>query len=149
MQSGFIALLQPLEGIRLGVVREHFAEGLRSEQPGTPESGEREVTDEVLLVHEFLTRSAERFPSAEAVVDTRRRATYREILAEAAGVASWLGTVGIAPGDRVGMLLDDPCSYVAGYFGILMAGGVQYLENDSGRIYEGPGVDRTVLQPWL
>lgn len=32
---------------------------------------------------------------------------------------------------------------------IFMAGGVQYLENDSDEIYGGPGVDRRILQPWL
>ncbi len=32
---------------------------------------------------------------------------------------------------------------------IFMAGGVQYLENDGGEIYGGPGVDRRILQPWL
>jgi len=30
---------------------------------------------------------------------------------------------------------------------ILMGGGVQFLENDSGVIYDGPGVDRLVRQP--
>lgn len=75
------------------------------------------------LVHHYLERSAERYPSKEALVYSGGRVTYAELLARARALCAWLSHRGLAPGDRVGILTDDARDYVATYFGVLMAGG--------------------------
>jgi acyl-CoA synthetase (AMP-forming)/AMP-acid ligase II len=77
----------------------------------------------VSLVHQFLLHSAERFPSKEAVVSAGGRVTYAELLARAGSISAWLIERGLAPGDRVGILMDEPRDYIASYFGVLMAAG--------------------------
>ncbi|MBI5017287.1 MAG: AMP-binding protein [Deltaproteobacteria bacterium] len=77
-----------------------------------------------MMVCDFLLRSAGRCPDKEAIVAAGRRITYRELADAARGVAGWLAAAGLQPGDRVGILLDDPVDYVSCYFGALLSGGV-------------------------
>lgn len=74
------------------------------------------------LVHQYLLRSAERFPSKEALVYAGGRVTYAELRSRARSLSAWLIERGLAPGDRVAILTDDPRDYIATYFGALMAG---------------------------
>ncbi|MBI5589815.1 MAG: acyl--CoA ligase [Deltaproteobacteria bacterium] len=68
--------------------------------------------------------AAERYPEKQAIVELYKSSTYREIAAGAEKIAAWLFSESIAPGDRVGILMDDPAEYVSAYFGVLMAGAV-------------------------
>ncbi|MCS4505810.1 acyl--CoA ligase [Arhodomonas aquaeolei] len=72
----------------------------------------------------WFTASAQSAPEAAALECDGRVTAYGELLAGAAGVAAWLRERGIAPGDRVGLLLDEAPAYVAAYYGTLAAGGV-------------------------
>ncbi|MFY9268615.1 MAG: class I adenylate-forming enzyme family protein, partial [Candidatus Manganitrophaceae bacterium] len=78
----------------------------------------------ITLVHQYLLRSAERFPSREALVYAGGRVTYSELLARVQSLSAWLIERRLAPGDRVGILTDEPRDYISAYFGVLMAGGV-------------------------
>ncbi len=75
------------------------------------------------LVHHYLLRSAERFPSKEAVVYAGGRVTYAELRARARTLSAWLIERRLEPGDRVAILTDDARDYISTYFGVLMAGG--------------------------
>ncbi|WP_258718680.1 AMP-binding protein [Saccharopolyspora gloriosae] len=50
--------------------------------------------------------------------------TYDRLQAEAAGVARWLTSNGLEPGDRVGMILPNVPAHPVHFFGSLLAGGV-------------------------
>lgn len=76
------------------------------------------------LVHDLLSRSAQRRPESLLVVDGAKRATYGEIDEHANRVASVLMDQGIRRGDRVGLIADNSQTYVEAYYGILKAGGV-------------------------
>lgn len=78
----------------------------------------------ITLVHQYLLRSAERFPSREALVYAGGRVTYSELLARVRSLSAWLIERRLAPGERVGILTDEPRDYMSAYFGVLMAGGV-------------------------
>lgn len=76
------------------------------------------------LVHDFLLQSAERRAQDVAVIHKQNCATYGELLRDALAVGGWLAQQGLQPGERVVLLVSDPFVYIAGYFGVLMAGGV-------------------------
>ena len=55
--------------------------------------------------------------------DEPQLVTYREIWLRALSVAETLRDSGTRPGDRIFLLLPNGVDYVAGFFGILLAGG--------------------------
>lgn len=75
-----------------------------------------------MLVHSLLEASADRSPEAVLLVHGHDRFTYADVEARANRVAGLLRDLGVAPGDRVGLLADNGIEYVAGFFGILKAG---------------------------
>jgi amino acid adenylation domain-containing protein len=88
----------------------------RSVATGTPAP---EPTSGVL---ELTLRQVERDPSVLAAVDSRRRLTYGELRARAAGLAQELWTAGVEPGDRVGVALDASVHVPVALLGTLLAG---------------------------
>ncbi len=74
-------------------------------------------------VHVLLERSADRAPAATLLVHGGRRVAYGELESAANRMAAWLVARGVARGDRVGLLCENGADYVAGFFGILKAGG--------------------------
>ncbi|MBI5445896.1 MAG: acyl--CoA ligase [Deltaproteobacteria bacterium] len=82
----------------------------------------RDTTD--MLLHGLLLDAGDRHPDKEAIVTAHRRTTYAELRQRAEAVAAWLRNQGVAKGERVGILLDEPSDYVSCYFGVLMAGAV-------------------------
>jgi len=77
-----------------------------------------------MLVHELLSRSAASAPDAVAVAEPGASITYQALERRARGVALALREAGIQRGDRVVLALQNSIEFVAGYFGILMAGAV-------------------------
>lgn len=77
-----------------------------------------------MLIHDYLIKSAERFPDKVAVIQKGKKMTYGEIFNASQSIASWLIKDNFHPGDRVAILMDDPVEYITSYFGILMAGGI-------------------------
>ena len=66
--------------------------------------------------------SVERYPERPAVESFGVRRNYGELARDAAAVASWLGRIGLARGDRVAIMLPNVMAYPAILFGALMAG---------------------------
>ncbi len=77
--------------------------------------------DGLTAVHTLLERSADEYPDAVAVEHGDTVLTYAVIEAGANRVAARLRELGVARGDRVGLLADNGQAYVEGFFGILKA----------------------------
>jgi long-chain acyl-CoA synthetase len=80
--------------------------------------------DEVCGVHSLLEISASLRPNKIAFIQDGQRASYAEINAMANSLAWFLLEGGVAPGDRVVLLLENSLQYVASYYGALKAGAV-------------------------
>lgn len=78
----------------------------------------------IMLLHDYLVRSAKRFPEKDVLLQGEKKSTYGEVLSLSENIANWLLHIGLNRGDRVAIITDDPFEYVESYFGILMAGGV-------------------------
>ncbi len=77
-----------------------------------------------ILIHHFLESSTKSFPDKIALVHEDVRASYAQINAAANRLAHWIISRGIAPGDRVAILLENSLEYVVSYYGILKTGAV-------------------------
>ena len=84
-----------------------------------------------MLVQEFLENSAERFPDKVGLICEDQRLTYRELNEMANRVANTLQARGINRGDRVAIYLTNSIASVVGIFGILKAGGVFVVVNNT------------------
>ncbi|MDB5772198.1 MAG: acyl--CoA ligase [Burkholderia sp.] len=76
------------------------------------------------LIHEFIFRSAERTPEAEALVYMRERLTYGTLASLVRSTANALLNDGIGRGERVAVYLEKRIETVAGMFGASAAGAV-------------------------
>lgn len=77
----------------------------------------------------FLNEVCKRYPGQQAVVMRTAQGgrvvwTYDDLRARSLGVAKALISGGLAPGDRVGVLMANRPEYLSALFGIAMAGGV-------------------------
>ncbi|MCK4788253.1 MAG: acyl--CoA ligase, partial [Desulfobacteraceae bacterium] len=77
-----------------------------------------------MLVCEYLSRAAHRFPAKIALIRGQDRYTYTQLYHAANSVANWLTACRYPQGFRGGILTDDPFEYVSLYFGIQQAGGI-------------------------
>lgn len=76
------------------------------------------------LVAQQLARQAQARPTATAVVDADRRATWAELHGLSQRLALHLHALGIGRGDAVALQLPNWLEYLIGYYGIQLAGGV-------------------------
>ncbi len=83
----------------------------------------------IMLVQDFLERSARRFPDRVALVCADTRLTYAEMDRAADQVAHMLQNLGVARGDRVALYLPNSVEAVIGIFAVLKAGGVFVVIN--------------------
>lgn len=82
-----------------------------------------------MLVHDILNQSAHAFPNQPAVWFAGAWTTYAELDAGADAIAVFLLELGICPGDRVALLLDNSIDYIMALFGTLRAGAVEVSLN--------------------
>jgi len=82
-----------------------------------------------MVVHDFLTGCARRWPDKEACITSERRLTYAQFEAEATQCARALVDAGIEKGDRVGVFLENRTEAAVAIFGILRAGGAFVMIN--------------------
>lgn len=75
-------------------------------------------------VHKLLEQSARLFPDKIAFIQADQRVSYRRINERANRVAALFLEQGIAPGDRVVILLRNSEAYLESYYGTLKAGAV-------------------------
>jgi amino acid adenylation domain-containing protein len=77
----------------------------------------------MMLIHQFLHRSAQRAPDHLAVEDDEgRRITYRDLADLSDRVRDRLSHAGVSRGDRVGVYLPKSIDAVAAIFGVLKRG---------------------------
>jgi len=74
-----------------------------------------------MLVCDFLSNAAKRFPAKEALICGGRRLTYAEIDAYANRIARALVDAGVQRGDRVGIVMENSPELVMSIFGVLKA----------------------------
>src|SRR5690349_10614525 len=76
----------------------------------------------------FFDQSVARVPDKVAIIDLfggkERRATYRQLDARMNRVASMLARLGVAPGERVAMLIGNRTEFVEFFFGAMRAGAI-------------------------
>ena len=85
----------------------------------------------MMLVHEFLERSADRLGDKTALVFGNQRLTYWQIETQANRLANALQARGLGRGQRVVLWLPNCVELVVGIFGVLKAGGVFVVVNYS------------------
>jgi len=78
----------------------------------------------MILVHQFLERSARVYPEKLAIIHGKVRATYAEINDRANNLASYLLSIGVQKGERIALLMENCVEYVVSYYGIMKAGAV-------------------------
>lgn len=83
------------------------------------------------LVHHYVEDAAARTPDKVAVVDGERSITYGELDAGANQVANLLRSLGVVPGDRVGIYLRKSIEALVGVYGVMKAGAA-YVALDPG-----------------
>lgn len=82
---------------------------------------------------DYLKRSVEQRPDAEAVVHRSRRVSYGQLWHDVCALATFMKERGLRPGDRVAILLENSPEYIAAYYGALMAGGVAVALNTAAK----------------
>ena len=85
---------------------------------------------------DLLASSLRRRPHAEALVCGQRRVSYLALWNASMTVAACLRRRGLQPGDRVALLLEPSPEYVAGYYGVLAAGGMAVALNPLAKEWE-------------
>ena len=73
---------------------------------------------------EMLKTTVERVPGDEAVADMSKRLTYSELWNQVTSLATALRQLGVSPGDRVGVLLQNSVEFVVGLYATYAAGAV-------------------------
>src|SRR3984893_5097872 len=72
----------------------------------------------------YLVESSARFADRPAVRMDDLVMRYRDLDEASARLAGWLTGTGMAPGDRVGIMLPNVPAFAIAYYGVLRAGGV-------------------------
>ena len=76
------------------------------------------------LVHDWLSRSARRFPEKEALIFGEERWTYKELEKHTQYLAAFLSSAGLKRQDRAVIFLDNCSEAVISIYGILKAGAI-------------------------
>jgi len=76
------------------------------------------------LIQSYLQQAALSSPDKTALVHGKDRVSYGELYDRSEAICQWLLQNDLKVGDRVGLLTDQPCEYIAAYFGVLNAGGI-------------------------
>ncbi len=87
------------------------------------------LTYENIPIHEYLQRSARRFPRRKAIIFNNWSITYANLLKAAENIAANLREHGVRPGDRVAIMLPNTPQAIMTYYGVLKAGGIVVMTN--------------------
>lgn len=74
------------------------------------------------LFHQIIANNATRYSTKPAIILDGQATTYKELQQRANDMASTLSTLGLAPGDRVGMYAQMSIDLIASYLGMLQTG---------------------------
>jgi fatty-acyl-CoA synthase len=72
----------------------------------------------------LLDSAAARYPSNEAFISARRRATYGELRDDSIAIGRGLAALGVGRGTRVGLLMPNRAEWIATAFGVWRCGGI-------------------------
>ena len=72
----------------------------------------------------MLEQAGRRHPTADAVVDGRRRVTYAEVVDQATRLGHAFARLGVSSGDRVLIVLKNRLEHVLAYWALQLIGGV-------------------------
>ncbi len=72
----------------------------------------------------LLEAAAARYPSNEALISRRRRATYAELRDDSTAIGRGLAARGVGRGTRVGLLMPNRVEWIATAFGVWRGGGL-------------------------
>jgi acyl-CoA synthetase (AMP-forming)/AMP-acid ligase II len=86
-------------------------------------------TDLIRPVPELLAEHAAKRPEQTAFSDEHRQVSYRELATNTARLAGALADLGLAPGDRALLYLDNSVATVEAYLAVPRAGGVAVCAN--------------------
>ncbi|MGA8457540.1 MAG: acyl--CoA ligase family protein [Streptosporangiaceae bacterium] len=105
---------------------------MSAELPGAPEHGNAggKVFRTELNPVDFLERAAYIYPGKTAVVDGKRRRSYRELAERSWRLANALRSAGLAKTDRVATLLFNSSPMLEAHFGVPAAGGILVAVNN-------------------
>ncbi len=98
---------------------------LKSYAPGVPAS----VNFKNTTLQEALSQTAARFPENPALIFQGKVVTYQELDLMVSKFAAALKSLGIRPGDRVGLLLPNLVQTVVGIYGALRMGAIAVPNN--------------------
>ncbi|MCP4572274.1 MAG: long-chain fatty acid--CoA ligase [bacterium] len=84
-------------------------------------------------VHTLLEHTVQAHGDAVGLVHGKKSLTWAEVETAANRTARLLVELGVAPGDRVGLLVDNGVTYVTSFFGILKAGACAVALNAANR----------------
>ena len=101
------------------------------------------IYDGEWVVSSLIEDRAERLGDRHAVSAPGGDLTYAELRDRAASVAAALRTLGVEPGDRVLTMLDPSLDYLAAWFGVMWAGGVDVPVNTD---FKGAFLERVAGQ---
>lgn len=76
------------------------------------------------LIQSYLQQAFLSFPDKTALVYGQERVSYGELYSRSEKICQWLLQNDLKVGDRVALLTEQPCEYIAAYFGVLDAGGI-------------------------
>ena len=82
-------------------------------------------------IQDILSRAARELPGKVAVIDGDRRFTYRELDDYSSRFAAALAALGVAKGDRVGIMAPNCTEFEIAFFGIVRAGAVATTLNSA------------------
>jgi acyl-CoA synthetase (AMP-forming)/AMP-acid ligase II len=104
-------------------------------------------------LHQLLHRTATIFPQKIAVIDGERRFTYQQLNEYSDRFAAGLASLGVAKGDRVGVLAPNCVEFVIAFFGVIKAGAVAstintgYREHEIAHQVNDSGTETLVVHP--
>ena len=75
-----------------------------------------------MKLDQFLRRTCEQFPQNTAVIDQDSQINYADLGAATARFAESLKQLPIAPGSRIGLLMENSIDYVISFFAVIEAG---------------------------
>jgi HIP---CoA ligase len=104
-------------------------------------------------IPEMVLSTADRFGSAEAVVDGETRLSYVELTERVRVAAGAFASLGIERGDRVAIWAPNSVEWIIAAFGLLTAGGVlvpvntRFKTEEAGDIITRSGAKAVLVQP--
>ncbi|MGX9366738.1 long-chain-fatty-acid--CoA ligase [Desulfoplanes sp. PS50] len=84
---------------------------------------------ENIPIHEYLKRSAEKFPKRKAIIFNNWSMTYAGLLTASEKIAANLREHGVRAGDRVAIMLPNTPQAIMAYYGVLQAGCIAVMTN--------------------